>query len=365
MIRIIANDALAAIPELVAEGLQVDSVVTDPPYHLQARTSRFGAADAAPPQFGRDGAMGRLSKGFMGKTWDGGDVAFRPKTWATIATVMRPGAFLLSFGGTRTFHRVACAIEDGGLIIQDCIMWLYGTGFPKRRDMLKPAWEPIIVAYKPGGDRTMQIDECRIGTDENLNGGAYAKNGSDRSDDWGAHNGYRRNQGLPFEQPTGRWPANLCHDGSDEVVSMFPNSKSGNLNGETVKADNRIYNTAGSTLNRKLMVRSGSEGSAARFFWSPKAGKKDRNGSKHPTIKPIRLLDWLVPLVTPVGGTVLDPFAGSGTTGSAALNTGRNAILIEREPEYIADIRRRFYGTSEEALRDLTATIREMIDGLR
>jgi site-specific DNA-methyltransferase (adenine-specific) len=113
------------------------------------------------------------------------------------------------------------------------------------------------------------------------------------------------------------------------------------------------------------MVRSGSEGSAARFFWSPKAGKKDRNGSKHPTIKPIRLLDWLVPLVTPVGGTVLDPFAGSGTTGSAALNTGRNAILIEREPEYIADIRRRFYGTSEEALRDLTATIREMIDGLR
>jgi site-specific DNA-methyltransferase (adenine-specific) len=119
--------------------------------------------------------MKRLSKGFMGKTWDGGDIAFRPETWVTVSSIMRPGAFLVVFGGTRTYHRMACAIEDAGFVIQDCIMWLYGSGFPKRRDMLKPAYEPIVLAYKPGGKRTMQVDECRIGTDDKPHGGGNTR----------------------------------------------------------------------------------------------------------------------------------------------------------------------------------------------
>jgi site-specific DNA-methyltransferase (adenine-specific) len=162
----VASDALEAIPKLVEKGVLVDSVVTDPPYHLTATVKRFGNNESAPAQFGKDGAMKRLSKGFMGKTWDGGDIAFRPETWVTISSIMRPGAFLVVFGGTRTYHRMACAIEDAGFVIQDCIMWLYGSGFPKRRDMLKPAYEPIVLAYKPGGKRTMQVDECRIGLRE-------------------------------------------------------------------------------------------------------------------------------------------------------------------------------------------------------
>lgn len=354
MPRIEAGSALEVIPRLVDEGVVVDSVVTDPPYHLTARTSRFGKVGSAPPQYGRDGAMGRLSKGFMGKQWDGGDVAFRPETWATIGTIMRPGAFLLVFGGTRTYHRMTCAIEDAGFVIQDCIMWMYGTGFPKRRDMLKPAYEPIVVAYKPGGNRMMQIDECRIGTTENLNGGAYAEVGG-RSESPAIHGGSGlatpgKTVGKPFVQPPGRWPANICHDGSDEVVSMFPNSKDGVA--VQRNRDGGVHNKIYGAMKKPsaLDVGYGGSGSAARFFWSPKANKKDRNGSKHPTVKPVSLMSWLVPLVTPIGGTVLDPFAGTGTTGQAALDTGRNAILIEREAEYLSDIRRRFGETDIKAL---------------
>src|SRR5579859_930985 len=194
-IHLVHNDMLQAIPSFVAAGVVCDACVTDPPYHLTATQKRFGAADSAPAQFGRDGAMSRLSGGFMGQQWDGGDIAFRPETWATVATILRPGAFLVAFGGTRTYHRLACAIEDGGFVIQDSILdliatdarvqrfmatlteqqvdafsqiladlqltgalaWVFGTGFPKRRDNLKPAFEPLVFAYKPGGKRTMQI----------------------------------------------------------------------------------------------------------------------------------------------------------------------------------------------------------------
>ena len=371
MIRIVAGDALAAIPRLVAEGVVVDAVCCDPPYHLQARSSRFGKEGSAPPQYGRDGAMGRLSKGFMGSAWDGGDVAFRPETWATIAAILRPGGFLLAFGGTRTYHRVVCAIEDAGFVIQDCIMWLYGTGFPKRRDMLKPAFEPICLAYKPGGPRTMQIDECRVSGDGPSPSAAYRAKGKVPStcapgtyNSTSIQNRIRPENWLkehPGEQ-LGRWPANVCHDGSDEVVAMFPISagQRGDLIGHNKRSKSSaarfFYNTRdGEASADRRYAENGStdfamtpgerrsdSGSAARFFWSPKAGKKDRNGSKHPTIKPASLMSWLVPLVTPPGGLVLDPFAGSGTTGAAAQNTGRSAILIEREPEYVADIRHRF-----------------------
>lgn len=333
--RIEAGSALEVIPKLVDEGVVVDSCITDPPYHLTARTSRFGKVGSAPPQYGKDGAMGRLSKGFMGKQWDGGDIAFRPETWATVGTIMRPGAFLLVFGGTRTYHRMTCAIEDAGFVIQDCIMWMYGTGFPKRRDMLKPAYEPIVVAYKPGGDRTMQIDECRIGMSKGVPASprtaAQNQTYGDLSKQKGDTSGWNPN--------IGRWPANICHDGSDEVVSVFPSNRPGCKTPSKAKPES-IFRPGQGNYQAQGPIYA-DNGSAARFFWSPKAGKKDRNGSKHPTVKPVSLMSWLVPLVTPIGGTVLDPFAGTGTTGQAALDTGRNAILIEREPEYLSDIRRR------------------------
>jgi site-specific DNA-methyltransferase (adenine-specific) len=167
-LRVIAGDCLAEMAALARAGSQVDSVVTDPPYHLTETPVRRDIPHGVlfPP---RSAAHKATRAGFMGQAWDGGDIAFRPETWAAAASVLRPGGFVLAFGGTRRFHRLACAIEDAGLIIQDTIMWLYGTGFPKRRDMLKPAWEPIIMAYKPAGKRSMQVDECRVegGTSEN------------------------------------------------------------------------------------------------------------------------------------------------------------------------------------------------------
>jgi site-specific DNA-methyltransferase (adenine-specific) len=341
----VAGDALEAIPKLVEKGVLVDSVVTDPPYHLTATVKRFGSNGSAPAQFGKDGAMKRLSKGFMGKTWDGGDMAFRPETWITISSIMRPGAFLVVFGGTRTCHRMACDIEDAGFVIQDCIMWLYGSGFPKRRDMLKPAYEPIVLAYKPGGKRTMQVDECRIaGETPSVERRAIAA----RSGKYGR----RRESKGPFQanvdydkgrefyladhpgEELGRWPANICHDGSDEVVAAFPKTES--HGGGTSSTGFWQYD------GRRQPIADGDSGSATRFFYSSKAGPEDRNGSKHPTVKPVSLMRWLVPLVTPKNGIVLDPFAGTGTTGIAAKQTGRSAILIEREEEYITDIRNRF-----------------------
>lgn len=403
-VRVEHADMLEAIPRLVAEGVMVDAVVCDPPYHLTATHKRFGAASSAPAQYGRDGAMARLSGGFMGKKWDGGDIAFRPETWATVATIMRPGAFLVAFGGTRTYHRLACAIEDAGFIIQENILdlistdarvqrfmatldaaqvdafsaildqmqptgtlaWAFGSGFPKRRDMLKPAFEPICLAYKPGGARTMQIDECRIQTSDNRGGGMT-------SPGWGGpmHDGWCRplhddpdkmadratiaSDRVAKAEQLGRWPANLAHDGSDEVLACFPESASGPPRSRT---GSRIRQSAFAMTDGNGGF--GDSGSAARFFFSAKADKRDRWGSRHPTVKPVALMRWLVALVTPPGGMVLDPFAGSGTTGAAAIECGRNAILIEREEAYVADIRARlaFYegnGTHSVAARNRAA----------
>ena len=339
------GDCIEVITRLVAEGIVVDSVVCDPPYHLLPTVKRFaattigGSSDVERRAKTREDGLGRLASGFMGQKWDGGDIAFRPETWATVATIMRPGAFLLAFGGTRTYHRLACAIEDGGFVIQDCIMWLFGTGFPKRRDMLKPAYEPVVLAYKPGGARTMQIDECRVEAEKVTGwGGAAAGGGS-----WNEENCGLAKNGEP-RPVNGRWPANVCHDGSDEVVAAaFPESASGELLPHHKKSGRGL----GGSGTFAIRDRTGEGettfggGSAARFFFSAKADAQDRWGSKHPTVKPVELMKWLVALVTPPGGTCLDPFAGSGTTGVAALATGRNCILIEREEQYIADIRER------------------------
>lgn len=108
----------------------VDAIVTDPPYGLTSITKRFGKENSAPCQEGKDGSFQRLSRGFMGKEWDGSGIEYNIELWRKALRVLKPGGYLLAFGGTRTYHRIACAIEDAGFEIRDCLSWLYGSGFP-------------------------------------------------------------------------------------------------------------------------------------------------------------------------------------------------------------------------------------------
>lgn len=321
-----------------------DAVVTDPPYHLTSIVERFGKADAALAQYGTDGAFARASRGFMGQEWDGGDVAFRPDTWRAILDQMKPGAHLAAFSGTRTYHRMAVAIEDAGFEIRDQLAWVYGSGMPKSAG-LKPAWEPICLARKPcegtrkaniaaHGTGGLQVDACRIGSE--IVGWGGARGGSDAS---GQSQGRNYRMGAGVARPVeGRWPANILHDGSDEVLAGFPLAKAGSS-----VSGNEASVPLGGTVFGKGMARVPSasyadEGSAARFFYSAKAGPLDRLGSEHPTVKPVDLMRWLCRLVTPPGGLILDPFAGSGTTGIAAIAEGFSAELIDLMPEHVADI---------------------------
>ena len=234
---------------------------------------------------------------------------------------------------------------------------------------LKPACEPIVIARKPmigtvaenvlrHGTGAINIDACRVGSDmrSRSTGQQISENTSM------AGGNYSREIVGTVE---GRWPANIIHDGSDEVVGAFPRTKSGA--GECFVQDSgagRYGNTSSAfgAESRKpgtSVINYGDEGSAARFFYTAKADADDRLGSKHPTVKPLDLMQWLVRLVTPPGGLVLDPFAGTGTTGEAAFREGMRAILIEREPEYQADIARRMahaMAGPEERKRVIAAT---------
>ena len=311
------DDCLTRLKQL--EENSVDSIVTDPPYGLS----------------------------FMGKKWDY-DVPSQ-EVWSECLRVLKHGGHLLAFAGTRTQHRMAVRIEDAGFEIRDMIAWVYGSGFPKSHNLkdewkgwgtaLKPALEPITVARKPligtvaenvlkHGTGALNIDGCRVGEGVLRSTGVASR---EREDGWGM------NGGVIGGSELGRWPANLTHDGSDEVVAGFPSDK---------------------------------QGSAARFFYSPKASKKDRdeglngfelkqtgamsgnmvdgqrlagNGTPifspiraniHPTVKPTDLMRYLCRLVTPPNGVVLDPFMGSGSTGKAAMLEGFQFIGIEREAEY-------------------------------
>lgn len=351
----------------------VDAMVGDPPYALVSIVKRFGSNNAAACKVpeGGSGAYARASAGFMGKTWDTGETAFDPSFWVECLRVLKPGGHLIMSSGTRTYHRLACAIEDAGFEIRDMVSWLYGSGFPKSHDVakglrralagpdlrqewegwgtaLKPACEPCVFARKPLSEGTvaanvlrwgtgaLNIDGCRIHTSENLNGGAYSGGSKNLADATSYATGVNAGE---YVQPTGRWPANVVHDGSDEVVGAFPDAPGQQFalkGGEDSKA--QVYGKFGPKLAHEPR---GDSGSAARFFYAAKADADDRIGSKHPTVKPIDLMQYFCRLVTPKGGTVLDPFAGTGTTGEAAFREGFKAVLIEREPEYQADIRRR------------------------
>jgi site-specific DNA-methyltransferase (adenine-specific) len=344
------RDVLPTLPED-----SVDACVTDPPYSLASIAKRFGGTSTEDDTItsakarARAGPYARLAAGFMGQAWDTGEVAHDPLFWTEVRRVLAPGGHLVALGGTRTWHRLACAIEDSGFEVRDTLVWLYGTGWPKRPGLLKPAWEPIILAKKPGGAKVLNIGLCRVGTESTLRLNHAGTAGAGwRFGDKDHVNGSAR----------GRWPANVLHDGSDEVLDLFPETVSGSRKAGYQPLGwygNQRGRPAG--LERPMPALTGSSGSAARFFtniganvpadnltrcfYSAKAGPEDRLGSKHPTIKPVALIRWLMRLVTPPGGTVLDPFAGSGTAASAALAEGFDAILIERETEYLSDIKLR------------------------
>lgn len=201
------------------EAASIDSCVTDPPYHLTSIVKRFGAANAAP----KTGAYVRASRGFMGQQWDGGDIAFDPATWAEVLRVLKPGAHLVAFSGTRTYHRMACAIEEAGFEIRDQLAWCYGSGFPKSHNQpggwgtaLKPAWEPICLARKPlqgtvaanmaaHGTGALNIDGCRIPTDDGYTENAVTQGINTARTSYE----HRRERRTFAPSREGRWPANI------------------------------------------------------------------------------------------------------------------------------------------------------------
>jgi len=311
--KLLTEDCIVSMQQM--EVNSIDSIVTDPPYVLS----------------------------FMGKDWDHGVPGIH--FWQEALRVAKPGAHLLAFGGTRTHHRLACSIEDAGWEIRDMIMWVYGSGFPKSSNQkgdykgwgtaLKPAWEPIIMARKPftgtvagnmnrHGVGAINIDGCRVETADNLNGGAYSKDRKPSTSEWVAGGGTIHNStGLDYEQPIGRWPANVIHDGSDEVVEGFPNSKSTGGSGAAsgLLDTNGIYGNFSGKNKGSSAGGFGDNGSASRFFYCAKTSKKERGVDNiHPTVKPINLMRYLCRLVTPSCGLVYDPFTGSGSTGVAVVS---------------------------------------------
>lgn len=470
-------DVLDGLPEN-----SVDAIVTDPPYHLTSIVKRFGGANAAavivnPDNANATGAFARGARGFMGKSWDGGDIAFSPVVWAKALRVLKPGGHLVAFGGTRGAHRMACAIEDAGFEVRDSILnlssltdlearfvasltpdqsealaqliegggalgglaWTYANGFPKSQAVskfidralgaegrfgdyksaqresdgkrghinhdnsvsmkndpwmddpaavdrhcrvyepaspqakafagfgtaLKPAHEPICLARKPLSESTiaanilrwgtgsLNIDGCRIDAPE----GVVRDINYEQAGRRGYGGGFNRvsEQGLVKT----RWPANIVHDSSDEVLAGFP--VTGPSSGAVRNSNAKPAGVAkGAEKARSGLGHADNGGSAARFFHSAKADGNSRLGSQHPTVKPVALMQWLVRLVTPPGGTILDMFAGTGTTGEAAYHEGFSAILIEREAEYRLDIARRLTlcraGTTERRVAKVKAS---------
>jgi predicted RNA methylase len=358
---ILCGDSLEVLKTLEANS--VDSVVTDPPYGLS----------------------------FMGKHWDY-DVP-QVELWREVYRVLKPGGHLLSFAGTRTQHRMAVNIEDTGFEIRDMIAWVYGSGFPKSLNIgkklegwegwgtaLKPALEPITVARKPlegtvannvlkYGTGGLNIDGSRVGSNP-----GYKYNADSNGTTFHGKQGERAKQTAQkkgsetIESTQGRFPANLIHDGSDEVVGLFPDARS-NGNKSNNKSGHQNAYVGGELVKTIDSSMYSDSGSAARFFYCAKASKSERNkglegfedrvggglqgtqdgpmltGSgnernnimknHHPTVKPVKLMQYLVKLVTPKGGTVLDPFTGSGTTGIACKLEGFEFVGIEREQEYV------------------------------
>ena len=334
---IVNDDCLKHLKTL--EENKFDSCVTDPPYHLVSIAKRFTNSTEA--KYGKDGSFQRLSTGFMGQTWDGGDIAFQKEFWEQVYRVIKPGAVLLSFAATRNYHRMAVAVEDAGFEIFDMINWIYGTGFPKRKNYLKPAHEPIVMARK-GLNKNLNIDDCRIELEDKEDKRLGGK-GTFKTDKM-AKNDYGKFAGKDIKSSElGRYPANVIHDGSEEVINEF--AKYGNKGAfapvKKKEGDYFFYDHKYNKQGDDGASFRDDTGTAARFFYSAKATKKEKGDTQHPTVKPLSLMRYLVKLVTPKEGLVLDPFAGTGTTGEACILENRKYYLIEREKNYIKDINKR------------------------
>ncbi|MBQ5149479.1 site-specific DNA-methyltransferase [Citrobacter freundii] len=371
-VKLHEGDCLNILKTLADES--VDSIVTDPPYGLS----------------------------FMGKKWDY-DVP-SVDIWKECLRVLKPGGHLLSFAGARTYHRMAVRIEDAGFEIRDQLMWLYGSGFPKSQNIgkamvklrgtdiypdvtgkestwdgmgtnLKPAHEPIVMARKPfkgtvannvlaHGTGALNIDDCRVGNDiisthsRGKNGAFPKRPGETTAEESGRKQDQR--EGLDHSEQVGRWPANVLHDGSEAVVSQFPQSSITGKRSEKSRSA-KVSNTDWLHDNH-ISTEHTDSGSTARFFYCPKTSPADRHeglvrttrpikhgstlrnienmnasldGNRHPTVKPTQLMAYLCRLITPAGGLVLDPFMGSGSTGKGAVIEGFRFIGIERESEYV------------------------------
>jgi site-specific DNA-methyltransferase (adenine-specific) len=310
----------------------VDAIITDSPYGLGKKQNMVKLLTA----WLTTGYMEITGSGFMGKKWD----AFVPQPilWKECLRVLKPGGYLVSFFGTRTYHLGALAIEIAGFEIRDCIQWIYGSGFPKSKSCLKPANEPICVARKPGPMVMLGIDECRIPVAVNDQKGAFGdKNIKDRNKVEIVFGKYKKR--IPVDQTSGRWPSNVIinediielldsqshyQKGYESRTQKVNSSKNGNIEFTTHKAGD-------------LTPIYPDVGGASRFFYVAKASPSERAGSKHPTIKPVKLMEHLVKLFCPPGGIVVDPHSGSGTTAAACVLSGRHYIGIDNDPDNMAD----------------------------
>ena len=260
--------------------------------------------------------------------------------------VLKPGAHMLAFGGTRTWHRLAVAVEDAGFEIRDSIAWMHGQGFPKGKAQLKPAHEPVVVARKRTVEpRTglLNIDAARVGT----TGGSTQPSGMDHLNKTNAAQGYRPRAYVtgpaPIPAPSGRWPANVI---LDDVMAAALDEQSGDRKSHGGGIGQHTSGMTASFGGGRVSDDASytDSGGVSRFFYVAKPTKRERptvDGVSHPTVKPLKLMRYLVRLVTPEGGTILDPFAGSGTTVEAAIIEGFNVIGIERESEYLPLIQAR------------------------
>ena len=414
MIRLHNHDCLEVIKMMIEDEVFVDSIVTDPPYEL----------------------------GFMGRSWDSTGIAFQKETWELCFKILKPGGHLLAFSGSRTYHRMAVAIEDAGFEIRDQVMWLYGSGFPKSMNVgkaldkklgneriktgekkthsnkgikqseqrtaigagafgqeveedvtvgtsewegwgtaLKPAHEPLVLARKPLSEKSVvdnvlkhrtggiNIDECRVegndakypdtnpdfrdqgrqskenmgidklsfGQTENVKRKKVVRKSRDENGVWTNDNSGMKAEGSEYADadPRGRFPSNVMHDGSGSIKELFEDKSKYFYCAKTSKAERnqgldnfpikQTQGGGGGIGNYKDDVNS-----ASGKFGSEKAPSKNT----HPTVKPIKLMKYLCRLITPKGGTVLDPFMGSGSTGMAAKEENFDFVGIEKEKEY-------------------------------
>ena len=371
----------------VIEPNSIDSIITDPPYGLTSITKRFGKENSTECQYGKDGSFARLSKGFMGKEWDGSGIEYDIDTWKKCYEVLKPGGYLLAFGGSRTFHRIACAIEDAGFEIRDTIMWLYGSGFPKSHNIgldidklngcpdrghriavanrhhpdgtlepngeqlepyqtkteeahkwngwgtaLKPSFEPIIVARKPlentVAKNCLKYDVGGINIDEcriDYNG---------EIPNIGGRAKHTRGEGYGFKalgeecvaNTSGRFPANtiLTYDEKNYDTESWLRYFYCAKASKKDRDEGLDEFEATKTGSMMANINGNMQLGGASLKGEPKEIQPKKN--THPTVKPTELMQYLVRLVSPNGAIILDPFNGSGSTGKAVMyeNKERN-----------------------------------------